>query len=79
MFVEGWTTLGAMLGVTPHEVSNTEQDGVYISVVELKRMSDGAVVSRASGASDELDRSGNPTWSRPPAVCTTQHGGHTSD
>ncbi len=64
--VEGWTTLGALLGVTPQEVSNSaDEEGVYTAVVELVRVSDGRIVGRASaecGAPDEVDRSGNPTW-----------------
>lgn len=68
--VEGWTTLGALLGVTPQEVSNSaDGDGVYTAVVELVRVSDGRIVGRASaecGAPDEVDRSGNPTWADRP-------------
>lgn len=51
--VEGWTTLGVMLGVTAREVSTTEEDGIYTSVVELVRMGDGAVISRASAECGE--------------------------
>lgn len=51
--VEGWTTLATMLGVTAREVSTTEQDGVYIAIVELVRMSDGACISRASAECGE--------------------------
>ena len=47
--VEGWTTLGAMLGVTPREVSNDgNEDGIYVAVVELVRNSDGVIIGRAS-------------------------------
>src|SRR5207248_10525776 len=66
---EGWTTLAAMNGVTPHEVSVTEEDGFYVATVELRRMSDGQVIARASaecGAPDELDRQGKPVWSTRP-------------
>jgi hypothetical protein len=46
---EGWTTLAAMLGVTPREVESRElEDGGYEAVVELARVKDGAVVGRAS-------------------------------
>ena len=46
---EGWTTLAAMMGLMPREVSCDEQEGgYYIATVELVRMRDGAVVSRAS-------------------------------
>ncbi|MBP8282557.1 MAG: hypothetical protein KAX46_01365 [Chromatiaceae bacterium] len=70
--VEGWTTLGVMLGVTAREVSTVEdpdREGVYISTVELVRMSDGAIVSRASaecGDPDELDRYKKPLWASRP-------------
>ena len=47
--VEGWNTLGAMLGIVPREVMTTEQDdGGYLSTVELVRVSDGMVIGRGS-------------------------------
>lgn len=64
--VEGWTTLATMLGVTAREVCTVEQDGIYTATVELVRMSDQAVISRASaecGSPDELDKYGKPIWS----------------
>lgn len=67
--VEGWTTLGTMLGVLPREVTVTEEWGVYTATVELIRMSDGAVLSRASaecGDPDEVDREGKPIWANRP-------------
>ena len=67
--VEGWTTLGVMLGVVPREVGTVEQDGIYTATVELVRMNDGACISRASaecGSDDELDRYGKPVWSGRP-------------
>jgi hypothetical protein len=67
--VEGWTTLATMLGVTAREVCTVEQDGIYIATVELVRMSDQAVISRASaecGSPDELDKYGKPMWSNRP-------------
>jgi hypothetical protein len=67
--VEGWTTLGVMLGVVAREVCTVEQDGVYTATVELVRISDQAVISRASaecGAPDEKDRYGNPLWANRP-------------
>lgn len=51
--VEGWTTLATMLGVTAREIETTERDGVYVAVVELVRMSDGACISRASAECGE--------------------------
>jgi len=67
--VEGWTTLGIMLGCVAREVQTIETDGVYTATVELIRMSDGACISRASaecGAPDELDKYGKPIWSARP-------------
>lgn len=67
--VEGWTTLGVMLGVVPREVGTVEQDGIYTATVELVRMNDGACISRASaecGSDDELDRYGKPIWAARP-------------
>ena len=47
--VEGWSTLGGMIGVLPREVSAIRlDDGGYEAVVELIRTSDGMVVGRAS-------------------------------
>lgn len=66
---EGWTTLAAMLGCTPHEIGVTEVDGVFTAVVELRRLTDGQPVGRASaecGAPDELDRNGKPVWANRP-------------
>lgn len=63
--VEGWSTLGAMLGVLPREVETVRQeDGGYTATVELVRISDGAVIGRASAlvGMDEKDRNGNLTW-----------------
>jgi hypothetical protein len=67
--VEGWTTLATMLGVTAREVCTVEAEGVYTATVELVRMSDQAVISRASaecGSPDELDKYGKPIWSSRP-------------
>ena len=66
---EGWTTLAAMLGVTPREVSVLEHDGIFTATVALCRLSDGAEVGRASaecGAPDELDRKNKPLWANRP-------------
>ena len=59
--VEGWTTLGAMLGIFPREVSVKEnENGDYEAEVELIRATDGAVVGRATSivGMDE------PTWAK---------------
>jgi hypothetical protein len=49
--VEGWTTLSAMMGCLPREVTEAtrqHQDGSYEATVELVRISDGAILTRAS-------------------------------
>lgn len=47
--VEGWTTLATMMGCLPREVSVTRDEaGTYTATVELVRMHDGAVLTRAS-------------------------------
>ena len=51
--VDGWTTLAVMLGCVAREVSTTETDGIYVAVVELVRMNDGACISRASAECGE--------------------------
>lgn len=62
--VEGWTTLGTMLGVVAREVETKSlQDGSYVSTVELVRMSDGAVISRASA---ECGGPKEQTWQKRP-------------
>jgi len=46
---EGWTTLATLMGVMPREVETIQQeDGVYISTIELIRMENGQVLTRAS-------------------------------
>lgn len=58
--VEGWTTLGAMLGITPRTVSvaeilTEEFEPVFEATVELVRNSDGMIVGQGiaeCGASD---------------------------
>jgi hypothetical protein len=61
--VEGWTVLGALLGVIAREESVIEKDdGTYLATVALVRMSDEVVVSRAS-AECGMDE---PTWASRP-------------
>ncbi len=71
--VEGWTTMGAMIGVIPRTVSVEElvieYQGsdwpVFEATVELVRTSDGFVVGRGiaeCGHPDEVDRNGDPVW-----------------
>jgi len=73
--VEGWTTLGAILGVVPRELSVKEIAGVtengaaftgYEALVELVRTSDGAVIGRASAecSTDESRWSHNDRYAR---------------
>lgn len=63
--VEGWTTLATMLGVTAREVATTEADGIYTAVVELVRLSDGAVISRASAeCGEEKPWNSRPRYAR---------------
>lgn len=67
--VEGWSTMGAMLGVLPREVSTKRlEDGSYEATVELIRINDGAIIGRASAICgvDEKDRQGKPTWANRP-------------
>ena len=61
--VEGWTTLGALLGVLPRELSVEEQDGDIVATVQLIRASDQQVVGRGS-AMVGMDE---PTWQKRPA------------
>lgn len=67
--VDGWETLGALLGVVAREVSVINlENGDWEAVVELVRVSDGLVIGRGSAllGMDEKDRSGKSTWgSRP--------------
>lgn len=61
--VEGWETLGAMLGIMPREVDGSVkrfEDGSYEATVELIRVTDGAVIGRGS-AFVGMDE---PTWGK---------------
>ena len=65
--VEGWSTMGAMLGVLPREIPELARrldDGSYEAAVELIRISDGAVIGRATAlvGMDEKDSRGKLTW-----------------
>jgi hypothetical protein len=47
--VEGWITLGSLLGITPREKSVTElADGSYIAEIELVRVDTGRIIGGAS-------------------------------
>ena len=61
--VEGWTTLGAMMGVLPREVDVVpDGEGGYTATVELIRATDGQVIGRGSAAVG-MDE---PTWAKRP-------------
>lgn len=75
--VEGWTTLGALLGVIPREDDVKElDDGGYLATVSLVRISDGAVVSRASAecGMDEDTWAGRPRYARRSMAVTRATG-----
>lgn len=61
--VEGWTTLGAMLGILPREVDvHRHDDGTYEARVELIRANDAVVVGRGSAICG-IDE---PRWAKGP-------------
>lgn len=54
--VDGWATLGAMLGVLPREVKSEKTDNGYLAFVELVRTTDGMVVGGASAICTREER-----------------------
>jgi hypothetical protein len=63
VMVEGWTTLGGIIGVQPREVEVKRlEDGSYEGTVELVRVRDGMVVGGASA----LCGMDEPTWAKRP-------------
>ena len=68
--VEGWSTLGAMLGVVPKTRHVKEiKDGIFEATVDLIRVTDQAIISTGiaeCGSDDELDKNGDPTWAARP-------------
>lgn len=54
--VDGWTTLGAMLGITPREVESKPIDNGYEAYVELVRGTDGMVIGGASAICTREER-----------------------
>lgn len=75
--VEGWTTLGAMLGIMPREVDVHEnENGDYEATVELIRVSDGAVIGRASSivSTDEKTWANRPRYARRSMAVTRATG-----
>jgi len=63
--VEGWTTLATLRGCLPREVAVHEMpEGRYVAEVELVRMSDGMVLTKASA---ECGGDGDNIWKNRPA------------
>lgn len=61
---EGWVTLATLRGCLPREVSVTEMpEGRYVAEVELVRMSDGTVLTKASS---ECGGPEDPVWQKRP-------------
>lgn len=54
--VDGWATLGAMLGVLPREVSSEKQENGYLAFVELVRTTDGMIIGGASAICTREER-----------------------
>lgn len=54
--VDGWATLGAMLGVLPREVKSEKQENGYLAFVELVRTTDGMVIGGASAICTKEER-----------------------
>jgi hypothetical protein len=78
--VEGWTTLGAMLGVMPREDSvlhvRDDDFDYFDATVSLIRTSDGAVVGRASAicGTDEKTWANRPAYARRSMAVTRATG-----
>lgn len=75
--VEGWSTLGAMLGVLPREdIVVAHEDGTYEATVSLIRVNDGAVIGRGSAicGMDEKTWAGRPNYARRSMAITRATG-----
>jgi len=75
--VEGWTTLGAMLGVLPREVETKRlEDGSFEAKVDLVRSSDGMVIGGASAlcGMDEPKWASKPDYARRSMAVTRATG-----
>lgn len=75
--VEGWTTLGAMLGVLPREDQVIRyEDGTYEATVSLIRVNDGAVIGRGSAICgiDEATWQKRPEYARRSMAVTRATG-----
>lgn len=71
VYVTGWSTLGAMLGIMARETPNgtyAREDGSYVGSVDLIRVSDGMVIGGGTAVvgMDEKDRDGKLTWGARP-------------
>ena len=58
--VDGWATLGAMLGVLPRETKSEKIENGYLAFVELIRTTDGMVIGGASAICTREERN----WSK---------------
>lgn len=75
--VDGWATLGAMLGVLPREISVVEHDsGDFEATVELVRASDGQIIGRGSAivGADENTWKSRPRYARRSMAITRATG-----
>ena len=55
--VEGWTTMGAMLGIFPREIESREiKQGCWETKVEIVKVSDGKVIGAASHICSRAER-----------------------
>lgn len=73
---EGWTTLGALLGVYPQESAVVvHDDGSVTATIELRTL-DGRVISRGSGhvGMDEKTWAGRPAYARRSMAITRATG-----
>lgn len=71
VYVTGWSTLGAMLGIMARETPGgtyAREDGSYVGSVDLIRVSDGMVIGGGTAVvgMDEKDRDGKLTWGARP-------------
>ena len=80
VYVEGWTTMGAMLGVVPRHIpdgSKRGDDGEYEETVEIVRVTDGMVLGRAAavcGGTDDKVWHSRPEYARKSMAITRATG-----
>jgi hypothetical protein len=75
--VEGWATMGAMLGILPRERSVVEhENGDFEATVDLIRSSDGAIIGSGSAivGSDESTWASRPRYARRSMAITRASG-----